>query len=744
MMQILFKKVGNRQCLFFVPSYSNATWEQAAPVPYNFKYLTGNASFQYCPDFAIILLNNKIWSEIMNEIFKKCILCLVGILIFLPTPVMAEDFKPGEILVKLRKGVSFHQLQLQNSSETRNLEMVKQFSTLSQLRGQDYLLLKMADLGSISACAAADSLLVLPGVEAVSLNYTRRLFRVPNDPLFDRQWGLHNTGQKALITAGAVGADINALDAWDSSTGSGDVVIAVMDTGVDYLHEDLRENMWINPGEIPGNGIDDDGNNYIDDVYGYDFAADLAGHNDGDPMGIESHGSHVAGIIAAKGNNGIGVAGVCWDAGIMAIKVFRPTTPEPYIYLSDEIEAFEYIVKMKTGYNVNVAAINCSYGGTNFSAPEKDAIEEAGNAGIIVCAAAGNGGDDGVGDNNDQTPLYPASYDLPNIISTAATDANDQLAGFSNYGVNSVDIAAPGAEIKSTTLMGQGDGSAYIEAYGNVIFAIPMTYSGYTAQITRAVYSCGKGQNAGDFPAVVSGNIALIERGNNTFAEKAANAQNAGAVAVIIYNNIEGDFLGTLGAAGNWLPVLAVSRANGLGLLGMGNGTPTITFENMVTNYGFSDGTSMAAPMVSGAVGLMASRYPQDDAGMRVLRVLLGAKPLPSLQNRVRNGARLNIGSLKIQAPLNLQGQKVENRSLFLTEYLNRLTWQANPLNQNSEITGYRVYRLNGKRIELITELESTRLQYLHRNSEQGSYTYAVTAVGVDGANGEPAIVKIE
>ncbi|MCX6580148.1 MAG: S8 family serine peptidase [Candidatus Aminicenantes bacterium] len=176
----------------------------------------------------------------------------------------------------------------------------------------------------------------------------------------------------------------------------------------------------------------------------------------------------------------------------------------------------------------------------------------------------------------------------------------------------------------------------------------------------------------------------------------------------------------------------------------MGNGTPTITFENMVTNYGFSDGTSMAAPMVSGAVGLMASRYPQDDAGMRVLRVLLGAKPLPSLQNRVRNGARLNIGSLKIQAPLNLQGQKVENRSLFLTEYLNRLTWQANPLNQNSEITGYRVYRLNGKRIELITELESTRLQYLHRNSEQGSYTYAVTAVGVDGANGEPAIVKIE
>lgn len=681
----------------------------------------------------------------MNEIIKKCILCLAVFFLFQATPVKAEDFKPGEFLVKLRKGVSFHQLQLQHNSETRNLEIVKQFSTLSQLRGQDYLLLKVDDISDLegaSACAAADSLLALPGVEAVSLNYTRRLFRVPNDPLFSRQWGLYNTGQTALITTGTVGADINALNAWDSNTGSNDVVIAIIDTGVDYTHEDLWENMWTNPGEIPNNHIDDDGNGYSDDVYGYDFAGDVGGSNDSDPMGIDSHGTHVAGIIAAKGNNGIGVTGVCWEAKIMAVKAFRPTTPTPYIYLSDEIEAFEYIVGMKTGHNVNIVAINCSYGGTNFSAPEKDAVEEAVNAGIIVCAAAGNGGDDGVGDNNDQTPLYPASYDLSNIFSVAATDPNDQLAGFSNYGVNSVDIAAPGAEIKSTTIMNQGDGSAYIEAYGNVISAIPMTYSGYTTQITRTLYACGKGQNPGDFPAAVSGNIAFIERGNNTFAEKATYARNAGAAAVIIYNNVDGNFLGTLGAAGDWLPVLAVSRANGQGLLGMGN--PTITFENIVSNYGFSDGTSMAAPMVSGAVGLLASRFPQDDAEMRMLRILLGAKPLSSLQNRVRNGARLNIGSLKIQAPLNLQGRRVENRSLFLTEYLNTFTWQANPLNQNSEITGYRIYRLSGKRVELIDELASDQFQYLHHNTGIDSYTYAVTAVGTDGVNGEPAVVNIE
>jgi subtilisin family serine protease len=681
----------------------------------------------------------------MNKILKKCMLCFVGIFLFLATPVKAEDFKPNEILVKLRKGISFHQLQLQHNSETRNLEIVKHFSTLSQLKGQDYFLLKVidaTDTAGIATCAAANSLETLPEVEAVSLNYTRRMFRAPNDPLFERQWGLHNTGQMALLTNGTVGADIKACDVWETNTGSENVVIAVIDTGVDYTHEDLRDNMWINPGEIPGNGIDDDGNGFPDDLYGYDFAGDVSGNNDGDPMGINSHGTHVTGIIAAKGNNSIGVSGVCWDAKILAVKVFRPTTPDPYVYLSDEIEAFEYIVKMKTQHNINVVAINCSYGGTNFSTPEKDAIEGAVNAGIIVCAAAGNGGDDGVGDSNDQTPLYPASYNLPNIFSVAATDPNDQLAVFSNYGVNSVDIAAPGAEIKSTTIMNQGDGSAYIEAYGNVISAIPLTSSGYTARITRTVYACGKGQNAGDFPAAVSGNIALIERGENTFAEKATFARNAGAAAVIIYNNVDGNFLGTLGEAGDWLPVLAVSRANGQGLLGMGNAT--ITIENIVTNYGFSDGTSMAAPMVSGAVGLMASRYPQDDAGMRMLRILLSAKPLSSLQNRVRNGVRLNVGPLALQAPVNLQGQRVENRSLFLREHLNYLNWQVNPLNQGAGITGYRVYRLSGKRVELIDELAPNQFEYLHHNTDLNSYTYAVTAVGTDGINGEPAIVKIE
>lgn len=675
----------------------------------------------------------------MIEIRKKYILFLAAALLSLPALMKGEAYKPGEILVKLEKGTSFEQIQ--NNKSFKNLEIKQHFITLSRLRGQDYLLLKMNDLEEETESTIAHSLVNVPEVEAVSLNYTRRLFRVPNDPLFIRQWGFYNTGQTALISRGVAGADINAPEAWDINTGSDDVVIAVIDTGFDYLHEDLKDNIWINPGEIPGNGIDDDGNGYVDDVYGYDFAADLSGNNDNDPMGFDNHGTHVAGIIAARGNNGIGVTGVCWNAKIMAIKGFRPTEPDAYIYLSDEIEAFDYIVMMKTRYNVNVVAINCSYGGSTVSTLERDAIEEAGNAGIIVCAAAGNGGDDSVGDNNNLTPEYPASHNLPNILSVAATDVNDELAGFSNYGSNSVDIAAPGTEIKSTVLMGQGDGSAYVEANGSVFNALPMEYSGYTNRITRALYYCGRGLSPADFPAAVLGNIALIERGDITFAEKAANARDAGAAAAIIFNNVEGVYLGTLGNPGNWLPVLAMSREKGLELLGMGN--PVITLENLTSNYGFADGTSMSAPMVSGAVGLLASRYPREDMNMRITRILLGADPLPSLRGRIKTGARLNMGSLKIKAPLDLQARQVQNRSFFQAEFMNIITWQANPLNQAYGVVGYRVYQVNGKDIRLIAEVGSQQKEYWHRDIEQEShYTYAVVAIDAGGSNGEPALVS--
>ena len=278
-----------------------------------------------------------------------------------------------------------------------------------------------------------------PNVIAASLNY--RLYAdavTPNDPLFPLLWGLNNTGQ----TGGAAGADISAPAAWSTTTGSAGVVIADVDTGVAYDHPDLAANMWHNPGEIPANGIDDDLNGYVDDVYGINAIT-----GSGDPYDDNGHGTHTSGTMAAVGNNGIGVTGVAWQARIMALK-FLPAVGTGTD--ADAIACIDYVVDMKENRGVNVVAINASYGGGGYNALERAAINAAGAAGIVFCAAAGNGGDDGIGDDNDATPHYPSSYDCANIIAVAATDDVDALADFSNYGAKSVDLAAPGVGILST------------------------------------------------------------------------------------------------------------------------------------------------------------------------------------------------------------------------------------------------------------------------------------------------------
>jgi subtilisin family serine protease len=249
---------------------------------------------------------------------------------------------------------------------------------------------------------------------------------IPNDTFFSELWGMHNTGQ----SGGTVDADIDAPEAWDISTGSSDIIVAVIDTGVDYTHPDLAGNMWVNTGEIPGNGQDDDGNGYIDDVYGYDFC-----NYDGDPMDDHYHGTHCAGTIGAVGNNSQGVAGVCWHVRIMALKFLDSGGSG---WTSDAINCVNYSRIMGANLSSN------SWGGGGYSQGLKDAIDAAGAAGMLFVAAAGNDGG-----NNDSYPHYPSSYDSESLIAVMATDRYDNKSSFSNYGPVSVDLGAPGSSILS-------------------------------------------------------------------------------------------------------------------------------------------------------------------------------------------------------------------------------------------------------------------------------------------------------
>jgi len=267
-----------------------------------------------------------------------------------------------------------------------------------------------------------------PNIEYAEPDYYLYLESIiPNDQGFFKQWGLHNTGQ----TGGTLDADIDAPEAWDLTTGSIDVIVAVIDTGVDYNHEDLNANMWRNPGEIPDNDIDDDGNGYVDDYYGIN-----SGDDNGDPIDYSGHGTHCAGIIAAVGNNGIGVTGVCWTAKIMALRFFDSEGLAP---ASNAIKCMEYAIN----YGAHIMSNSWGSKAGVYIQSLKDAIEAAKEADILFVAAAGNGDA-----NNDEIPHYPASFDCDNIISVTATNHLDEQEG--HYGPYSVDVAAPGQEIYST------------------------------------------------------------------------------------------------------------------------------------------------------------------------------------------------------------------------------------------------------------------------------------------------------
>jgi subtilisin family serine protease len=291
------------------------------------------------------------------------------------------------------------------------------------------------------AGAALRAYRALPYVRAVERDRPVSVLAVPNDPRFAEQWGLENTGQGG----GIADVDLNAAAAWDASTGSGSVVVVVLDTGIDTAHPDLAANLWVNPGEIAANGLDDEGNGYVDDVHGINVAPGAVA--EGNPHDDNGHGTAVSGVIAARGDNGVGISGVAWQASVAACKFLDATGDGN---LSGAVTCLDYVAGLAAS-GVNVVATNNSWGSVWFSAVVRDAIREQVEHGVLFVAAAGNSGFD----NDDQTAwVYPASYDSPNIISVAVTNASDALWSVSSYGRHTVHVGAPGLNIVTTALGG--------------------------------------------------------------------------------------------------------------------------------------------------------------------------------------------------------------------------------------------------------------------------------------------------
>ena len=341
------------------------------------------------------------------------------------TVVGDTPYKQGELIVRFEPKADESPLSMETRNQilsssgggtvTRNFSIVPGLSVVELPPGM----------------TVEEALTVFNGAEGILYaqpNYeVKAISTFPDDTRFDELWGMHNTGQ----TGGTVDADIDAPEAWDIATGSDEIVVAVIDTGVDYTHPDLAANMWVNEAELNGDpSQDDDGNGYVDDIYGYDFC-----NNDGNPMDDHYHGTHCAGTIGAVGNNNQGVAGVCWDVRIMALKFLDSGGRG---WSDDAISCIQYSVLMGADLSSN------SWGGGSYNQGLKDAIDAAGAVGMLFVAAAGNNGD-----NTDTDPHYPSSYDCESLISVMATNHYDNKSSFSNYGPISVDLGAPGSDILS-------------------------------------------------------------------------------------------------------------------------------------------------------------------------------------------------------------------------------------------------------------------------------------------------------
>jgi len=579
-------------------------------------------------------------------------------------------YKDGEVIVKFRDGASAGTIAAAKTK--RGAHVMKSFAAGSH-RLHHLKLGKGVSVEDALATYRQD-----PAVEYAEPNYFYELAGIPNDPLFTQLWGLHNTGQTVRSVTGTAGADIHAAEAWDITTGSSNVVIAVIDTGIAYDHPDLAPNMWTNSGEIPNDGIDNDGNGYVDDYYGYDFA-----NNDGDPMdvvhiptGMLGHGTGLSGTMAAAGNNSLGVTGVMQRAKLMALKAGSGVAFE-HVTGDGFIPAGNYAIA--NGARI----INASFGrlGGACSQAEYDMLNAANTAGVMVLAAAGNNAQD-----NDLMPWYPAQYSvatpcgpaLPNVIAVAATNQNDGLSYFSNFGATSVQIAAPGTDETYTTYPTQNVVNILLHTFDSNPAGLGYVFSGTnnTWAFTNAQASSppnsltdSAGGNylnntnsfatgpefstIGRHGCLLIGDVRLSSAGNgdgilvqasgdggatwtlgNRFTSSSSGVFTNRPLEELRDNSLSDRFRinffsdGTGTADGAYLDNLHVDCVSGP--------------PSGVADYGYTGGTSSATAHVSGVVGLLLSVNPNLTVAQIRNAIINTGDVLPSLAGKTLTGRRLN------------------------------------------------------------------------------------------------------
>ncbi len=509
----------------------------------------------------------------------------------------------------------------------------------------------------------------------VEPNYRVRIARIPNDVRFLELWGMNNAGQ----TGGTVDADIDAPEAWDIATGvpdGSDVIVGVIDSGIDYLHPDLAGNMWVNPGEIPNNGVDDDGNGYADDVHGYDFYQD-----DGDPSDPAGHGTHCAGTIAGIGDNGIGVAGVNWRCKLMALRFLSAQGSGSTV---DAIEAVNY------GVANGAKILSNSWGGGGYSQSLETAITDARNQGVLFVAAAGNSGVD-----NDSQPHYPSSYDVSNVIAVAATDDDDALASFSSYGAESVDVGAPGVSILSTvptfrTLFAEDFQGAVTPGFGGT----QMVQDGPENRWGTVLYPIGATDNIaarGDW----ANTRPYLNDSNGSIVTPALDTRGLRGLTLEFdyrYEIGDGDELSVdVWDGTTWQKVFSRSNPNSYHMdyywwilieipESYRNEEMKIRFrwisddvdneyfggeidnihvqciEDNVGDYVYKQGTSMATPHVAGVAALVMANVPGSVGTIISLeelksRILWTGDPIPALDGITVSGRRLNAYNALAASP---------------------------------------------------------------------------------------------